>query len=89
MAGVEDVTADFSTDKLTVTGKVDPARIKERLEQKTRKKVEIISPQPKKESAAAPDKKPEDEKPADEKKGEEEKPKQVNSSRFKLQSIHH
>ncbi|PKI65117.1 hypothetical protein CRG98_014431 [Punica granatum] len=36
--GVEDVKADSSNNKLTVTGKVDPAKVKARLEEKTRKK---------------------------------------------------
>ncbi|KAM7527971.1 hypothetical protein LguiB_031381 [Lonicera macranthoides] len=36
-------------NKLTVAGKVDPAKLQERLEKKTKKKVEIISPLPKKE----------------------------------------
>ncbi|KAF5475810.1 hypothetical protein F2P56_007579 [Juglans regia] len=46
--GVEDVKADFAANKLTVTGKVDPALIKERLEKKTKKIVELVSPRPKK-----------------------------------------
>ncbi|OWM82433.1 heavy metal-associated isoprenylated plant protein 5-like isoform X2 [Punica granatum] len=71
--GVEDVKADSSNNKLTVTGKVDPAKVKARLEEKTRKKVDIISPLPKKDAAPAGDKKP----PADEKKEEEKKPKQT------------
>ncbi|XP_031395371.1 heavy metal-associated isoprenylated plant protein 5-like isoform X2 [Punica granatum] len=71
--GVEDVKADISNHTLTVTGKVDPAKIKARLEEKTRKKVDIISPLPKKDAAPAGDKKP----PADEKKEEDKKPKQT------------
>ncbi|XP_022143698.1 heavy metal-associated isoprenylated plant protein 3-like [Momordica charantia] len=46
--GVSDVKADSASNKLTVTGKVDPAVIKESLEQKTKKKVDLVSPQPKK-----------------------------------------
>lgn len=77
-AGVEDVKADISSNKLTVTGKVNPSKIKERLEEKTGKKVEIISPQPKNDAAApAGDKKPDEKKPAEEKKEEDKKPKQV------------
>lgn len=34
--------------KITVVGKVDPAMLREQVEQKTHKKVELISPQPKK-----------------------------------------
>lgn len=78
LAGVEDVKVDSSNNKLTVTGKVDAAKIKGRLEEKTRKKVDIISPQPKKDAAApAGDKKPDEKKPAAEKKEEDKKPKQV------------
>lgn len=46
--GVSDVKADPASNKLTVTGKVDSASIKSKLEKKTKKKVEIVSPQPKK-----------------------------------------
>lgn len=56
-----------------------PAKVKERVEEKTRKKAEIVSVHPKKEAAAAGgggDKKP-DEKKADEKKAEDKKPKEV------------
>ncbi|XP_038883783.1 heavy metal-associated isoprenylated plant protein 6-like [Benincasa hispida] len=65
--GVSDVKADPSSNKLTVTGKVDPAIIKTKLEQKTKKKIEIISPQPKKDGSG--DKKPDEktEKKTDEK----------------------
>ncbi|KAL1544114.1 heavy metal-associated isoprenylated plant protein 3-like [Salvia divinorum] len=44
--GVESVTIDGQ--KITVVGKVDPAKLREKTEQKTHKKVELISPQPKK-----------------------------------------
>ena len=56
--GVSDVKADSSSNKLTVTGKVDPAVIKAKLEQKTKKKTEIVSPQPKKDGGG--DKKPDE-----------------------------
>lgn len=46
--GVTDVKADPASNKLTVTGKVDPNVIKTKLEQKTKKKIEIVSSQPKK-----------------------------------------
>lgn len=41
-AGVESVNVDMATNKITVTGKVDPARVKERIEKKMKKKVEIL-----------------------------------------------
>lgn len=34
--------------KVTVVGKVDPAKLREKVEQKTHKKVELVSPQPEK-----------------------------------------
>lgn len=68
---------DSTSNKLTVTGTVNPERLRERVEYKTKKKVELISPQPKKD-AAGTDKKP-DAKPdkKDDKKEADNKPKQV------------
>ncbi|PON60305.1 Heavy metal-associated domain containing protein [Parasponia andersonii] len=70
--GVDNVTADIGANKVTVTGtgKMDPSAIKEKLEQKISKKVELLTPQPKKDAATG------DKKPAAEKKpaGEEKKP---------------
>ncbi|KAF8042690.1 hypothetical protein BT93_A1120 [Corymbia citriodora subsp. variegata] len=73
--GIEDVMVDIASQKLMVTGKVDPAMIKEILERKTNKKVEIVSPPPKKDGGGGGDKKPEEkpEKKAEEKKTEEKK----------------
>ncbi|KAL6585402.1 hypothetical protein OROMI_002046 [Orobanche minor] len=48
LEGVEKVKADCDSKKLTVTGNVDPAWLREKVESKTKKKVEVISPQPKK-----------------------------------------
>lgn len=82
-ADVDDVKADIASNKLTVVGKkVDPAKVKEKVEEKTKNKVEIVSVHPKKEAAApapAPaagggDKKAADEKPV---KKPDEKPKEV------------
>ncbi|KAK7378659.1 hypothetical protein VNO80_04105 [Phaseolus coccineus] len=69
--GVEDVKADLFGNKLTVIGKVDPAVVRTKLADKTGQKVEIISPQPKKDSGAA--NKPQ-EKKVEEKITEEKKP---------------
>ncbi|XP_071734730.1 heavy metal-associated isoprenylated plant protein 6-like [Rutidosis leptorrhynchoides] len=74
--GVENVKTDTSGNKLTVIGKVDPTRIKERVEYKTKKKVEIISPQPKKDGGGEEKKKEE----SLEKKTDEKKPKEPQSS---------
>ncbi|KAK7345523.1 hypothetical protein VNO77_16127 [Canavalia gladiata] len=76
--GVETVKADLSANKVTVTGKMDAAKLRDKLAEKTKKKVEIISPQPKKDAAAGekpPEKKPDEKKPED-KKPAENKPKE-------------
>ncbi|KAJ8899708.1 hypothetical protein K2173_019407 [Erythroxylum novogranatense] len=75
MDGVEDAKVDTAGNKLTVTGKVDAEKIKARLEEKTKKKVDIVS-QPKKDGGGGGDKKADeksDKKPG-EKKVEEKKP---------------
>ncbi|KAK3022071.1 hypothetical protein RJ639_047339 [Escallonia herrerae] len=77
--GVEDVKADSANNKLTVKGNVDPAWLRESLEKKTKKKVELVSPQPKKDGGGGGgggggDKKSDDKsekKPADDKKSDE------------------
>ncbi|XP_059635816.1 heavy metal-associated isoprenylated plant protein 3-like [Cornus florida] len=72
--GVESVKADIEGNKLTVTGKVDPAKLRDRVAEKTKRKVEIVSPRPKKDAAAAGgggDKKPEEK---TEKKSDDKKP---------------
>jgi len=90
--GVESVRADWESSKLTVIGNVDPTKVKEVVENKTKKKVELVSPQLDKASkegnGGAGDKKPDKKKP-DEKKSEkksvdkkaeavkEDKPKEV------------
>lgn len=61
---------DSSTNKLTVVGKVDPEKLRERVESKTKKKVELISPQPKPKDKDGDKKK-------DEPKKDEKKPKEV------------
>ncbi|KAJ9699280.1 hypothetical protein PVL29_008062 [Vitis rotundifolia] len=74
--GVENAKADSDTNKVTVIGKVDPSVLREMLERKTKKKVELLSPAPKK------DKKNEDgggdkkEEKKQEKKAEDKKPKE-------------
>ncbi|XVF76433.1 hypothetical protein PTKIN_Ptkin13bG0265700 [Pterospermum kingtungense] len=77
--GVEDVKADCAANKLTVIGKIDPAQVREILAQKTKNKVDLISPQPKKDAAPAAaaggDKKPDAEKKPDEKKSEKKEEK--------------
>ncbi|KAJ7976920.1 Heavy metal-associated isoprenylated plant protein [Quillaja saponaria] len=74
LEGVEDVKTDMSANKLTVIGRVDPTKIQEKLAGKTKKKVDLVSPQPKKDAGG--DKKPDEksEKKSDEKKAEDKKP---------------
>ncbi|XP_076892389.1 heavy metal-associated isoprenylated plant protein 5-like [Bidens hawaiensis] len=75
--GVESVKADTAGNKLTVTGKVDPTRVKDRVEFKTKKKAEILSPQPKKDvekKENLPEKK------SDDKKTDDNKPKEPQST---------
>ncbi|GFZ02368.1 heavy metal transport/detoxification superfamily protein [Actinidia rufa] len=75
--GVKEVKADIAGNKLTVTGKVDPAKIRTRVEEKTHKKVELLSPQPIIAAAGDGDKKSKEksgEKSGD-KKAEDKKPK--------------
>ncbi|KAG1354970.1 Heavy metal-associated isoprenylated plant protein 26 [Cocos nucifera] len=65
LEGVEGVKADTAANKLTVLGKADPWKLKERVETKIRRKVDIISPAnpPKKDAAAGDAKKSDDAKP--------------------------
>ncbi|KAL8135940.1 hypothetical protein AgCh_010527 [Apium graveolens] len=61
--GVSKVKADCASNKLTVTCTLEPERLRERVAYKTKKKVEIVSPQPKKDekkAEAKPEKKAED-----------------------------
>ncbi|XP_062117324.1 heavy metal-associated isoprenylated plant protein 6-like [Humulus lupulus] len=73
--GIDKVTADIGANKLTVIGKVDPVAVKEKVEQKINKKVELVSPLPKKDAGG--DKKPAEAKPAEKKPAEDKKPAEV------------
>lgn len=75
---MEDVKADLSGNKLTVIGKVDPTKVRDKLAEKTNKNVELVSSPPKKDAAGdkpPPEKKPEEKPKTEEKKPEEEKTK--------------
>ncbi|XP_016555284.2 uncharacterized protein LOC107854794 [Capsicum annuum] len=48
IGGVEKVMCDVDSKKLTVIGKVDPVMLREEVERKTQKNVEVVSPIPKK-----------------------------------------
>lgn len=85
--GVDKVTTDSANNKITVTGTVEPERLRERVEYKTKKKVELVSPQPKKDEKKSddkPEKKAEDkpEKKVEEKV--EKKPKEVSTVVLKI-----
>ncbi|XP_040992267.1 heavy metal-associated isoprenylated plant protein 3-like [Juglans microcarpa x Juglans regia] len=79
--GVEAAKADMKANKLTVVGNVDPTELRDRLAEKTKKKVDLLSPQPKKDNKAD-DKS--DQKP--EKKADDKKPKEapVTTAVFKV-----
>jgi copper chaperone CopZ len=49
--GVETVKAEPSSNKLTVTGKIDPLKVTDYLHLKTKKQVDLISPQPQKQDS--------------------------------------
>ncbi|KAL9680046.1 hypothetical protein QQ045_017919 [Rhodiola kirilowii] len=46
--GAETVKVEEDKNKLTVVGKVDPQKLHQKLEKSTKKKIELLSPQPKK-----------------------------------------
>ncbi|MBA0851790.1 hypothetical protein Goshw_026228 [Gossypium schwendimanii] len=79
--GVETVKTESNSNKVTVTGAVDPAAIKEKLVKKTRKNVDLVSPQPKKDDnkEEKKEKKPEKNQASDDNnnKKPEKKPKEA------------
>lgn len=78
--GVETVRADSDASKLTITGNLDPSKLRDKLAEKTKKKVDLVSPQPKKDNKdAKADKKKPDDKP-DKKNPDDKKSKEVNLS---------
>ncbi|KAG6779948.1 hypothetical protein NC652_012089 [Populus alba x Populus x berolinensis] len=76
--GVESVEAEATSNKLTVMGKVDPLKIRDYLHYKTKKKVELISPQPQKQDTTTANKNnKEDKKSNDKKPDSDAKPKEA------------
>ncbi|XP_057457887.1 heavy metal-associated isoprenylated plant protein 3-like isoform X2 [Lotus japonicus] len=69
--GVESLTADGDAGKLTVTGIVDPVKLRDKLAAKTKKNVELISPLPNKKD------KENQNQNQNNKKSEEKKPKEL------------
>ena len=51
--GVDAAKAEFGASKLSVIGKLDPAKLREELAEKMKKKVDLISPQPSKKDGDA------------------------------------
>ncbi|RXI04649.1 hypothetical protein DVH24_038923 [Malus domestica] len=47
---VETVKSESEANKLTVVGKVDPTKLRDKVAAKTKKKVDLVSPQPKKDT---------------------------------------
>lgn len=61
VSGVETVRADPDSNKLTLIGFImDPVKIAEKLQKKSKKKVELISPKPKKDTKENNEKKAND-----------------------------
>lgn len=75
-SGVDKVRSETDANKLTVVGAVDPSKIREKLQQKTKKVVDLISPLPKKENNSK-DSKQENKKSDDKKQDKDKKPKEV------------
>ncbi|XP_041022919.1 heavy metal-associated isoprenylated plant protein 3-like isoform X2 [Juglans microcarpa x Juglans regia] len=71
LGGFEEVKLDCAANKLTVTGKEDPTVMKEMLEKKTKKIVQLVSSQPREDDCG--DEKPEEKSETEE---EYEKPKE-------------
>lgn len=72
---------DYNTNKVTVVGNVDPIKLREKIEEKTKKKVELISPSPKKDKngggGGGEEKKNNDDKKAEKKSDDNKKSKEV------------
>ncbi|TYI16150.1 hypothetical protein ES332_A08G234700v1 [Gossypium tomentosum] len=77
--GVETVKPEMSSNKVTVIGTADPTAIKEKLDKKTKKKVELISSQPKKDDnkEEKKEKKPDQQKNQDSDNKSDKKPKEA------------
>ncbi|XP_038992709.1 heavy metal-associated isoprenylated plant protein 3-like [Hibiscus syriacus] len=74
--GVETVKTEMSLNRVTVIGTMDPTAMKEKLVKKTKKKVDLVSPQPKKDDNKE-EKKPDKEKKQDSDNKSEKKPKEA------------
>jgi hypothetical protein len=84
--GVETVKAEPSSNKLTVTGKIDPLKVTDYLHLKTKKQVDLISPQPQKQDSNknnSSSSNKEDKKSNDKKPDSAAKPKEVLLKKFR------
>lgn len=86
VTGVETVKPEMSSNKVTVIGTADPTAIKEKLDKKTKKKVELISSQPKKDDNKDEnkEKKPDQQKKQDSDNKSDKKPKEVQIPIFSI-----
>ncbi|KAH7561102.1 hypothetical protein JRO89_XS10G0174200 [Xanthoceras sorbifolium] len=72
--GVESVKPEIASNKLTIVGSLDPSKIRDKLQQKTKKQVDLISPQVKKDKENDP--KSDNNNKPNQKKPDEKKPKE-------------
>ncbi|KAF5475808.1 hypothetical protein F2P56_007577 [Juglans regia] len=79
LKGFEDVKLDCAANRLTVTGKEDPTVMKEMLEKKAKKIVQLVSSQPREDDRG--DEKPEEKSETEE---EYEKPKEISTVVLKI-----
>ncbi|GMI81884.1 HEAVY METAL ASSOCIATED PROTEIN 53, EAVY METAL-ASSOCIATED ISOPRENYLATED PLANT PROTEIN3 [Hibiscus trionum] len=76
LEGVETVKTESNSNKVTVIGAVDPTAIKDNIAKKSKKKVDVVSPQPKKDDNKE-DKKPGKDKNQGSDDKQEKKPKEA------------
>ncbi|KAJ6691511.1 HEAVY METAL-ASSOCIATED ISOPRENYLATED PLANT PROTEIN 6 [Salix purpurea] len=75
--GVESVITEAASNKLTVTGKIDPSKLRDYLHLKTKKQVNLISPQPQKQDTDKNSSNKEDKKSNEKKSDSGTKPKEA------------
>ncbi|KAG2334643.1 hypothetical protein Bca52824_005823 [Brassica carinata] len=78
--GVEDVKIDYKDNKMTVVGNVDAEAVRDKVSERIKRKVEIVSPKKEAPPPSGGEKKPADEKPAEKKpsgEGKDEKKKEA------------
>ncbi|KAL4336144.1 hypothetical protein GQ457_07G033800 [Hibiscus cannabinus] len=76
LEGVETVKTEINTNKVTVIGAVDPTTVKDNIAKKSKKKVEVVTPQPKKDDNKE-EKKPDKDKNQGSDNKQDKKPKEA------------